>query len=102
MGRAPHLLDATFRAAASRGARLTSVALLAGALLAAPSAPASAQGLQFRQLTPDDGLSSSLVQSMLRDRRGFLWFATPKGVNRYDGYTFTVHRHRPGDSTSVI
>jgi signal transduction histidine kinase/ligand-binding sensor domain-containing protein/CheY-like chemotaxis protein len=81
-----------------RGRRLAVVAALA--TLAAGRLPA--QGLQFRQLTPDHGLSSSLVQAMLRDSRGFLWFGTPKGLNRYDGYTFTVYRHRPADSTSLI
>jgi ligand-binding sensor domain-containing protein len=102
MGRARPPLDATIRAATTRRRWTASAALLGAALLGASSGRASAQGLQFRQLTPDDGLSSSLVQAMIRDSRGFLWFATPKGVNRYDGYTFTVHRHRPGDSTSVI
>jgi signal transduction histidine kinase/ligand-binding sensor domain-containing protein/CheY-like chemotaxis protein len=101
MGRARPPLDVTPRAASTRRRWTVSVALLGG-LLFATGGRVAAQGLQFRQLTPDDGLSSSLVQSMIRDSRGFLWFATPKGVNRYDGYTFTVHRHQPGDSTSVI
>jgi signal transduction histidine kinase/ligand-binding sensor domain-containing protein/ActR/RegA family two-component response regulator len=75
---------------------------LAAALGALALGEASGQAIQFRKLTPDHGLSSSLVQAMLRDSRGFLWLGTPKGVNRYDGYTFTVYRHRPADSTSLI
>ena len=60
-----------------------------------------AQKLQFRALTPDEGLSSSLVQSIVQDSRGFMWFGTTKGLNRYDGYGFAVYRHRAGDSTSL-
>ena len=35
------------------------------------------------------------------DSRGFMWFGTTKGLNRYDGYGFAVYRHRDGDSTSL-
>ena len=99
MGRVlpPH--DAATRAVPRRCGRWL---LVAAALSAATAGRAPAQGIQFRRLTPDHGLSSSLVQDMLRDSRGFLWLGTPKGLNRYDGYTFTVYRHRPGDSTSLI
>ena len=69
--------------------------------LAIAASTASAQKLQFRQLTPDDGLSSSLVQAILQDSRGFVWLGTQKGLNRYDGYGFAIYRHRAGDSTSV-
>src|ERR1700745_2900068 len=75
---------------------------LAVAALAIAASTASAQKLQFRQLTPDQGLSSSLVQAILQDSRGFVWLGTKKGVDRYDGYTFTVYRHRADDSTSIV
>jgi ligand-binding sensor domain-containing protein len=42
----------------------------------------------------DDGLSQSSVEHILQDRLGFLWFGTQEGLNRYDGYRFTVHRAR--------
>jgi len=71
------------------------------AALAIAASTASAQKLQFRQLTPDQGLSSSLVQAIVQDSRGFMWLGTKKGINRYDGYSFSVYRHRAGDSTSL-
>jgi methyl-accepting chemotaxis protein/ligand-binding sensor domain-containing protein len=80
--------------------RIWRTTLAVGCLtLAAPHA--SAQKLQFRALTPDDGLSSSRVQSIRQDSRGFMWFGTTKGLNRYDGYSFAIYRHRDGDSTSL-
>src|SRR6478752_10228003 len=97
-----------FRAAAGASpsqSRLRTLAVrigLAAAALAIAASTASAQKPQFRQLTPDQGLSSSLVQAITQDSRGFIWLGTKKGVNRYDGYNVTVYRHHVGDSTSII
>ena len=38
---------------------------------------------------------------MLQDSAGFLWFGTEDGLNRYDGYTFTVYRHDPENPDSL-
>ena len=76
------------------------MSLLIGATVLT-AAQAGAQKLQFRALTPDDGLSSSRVQSIVQDSRGFMWFGTTKGLNRYDGYGFAVYRHRAGEEASL-
>ena len=81
--------------------RHTVTTLLAAALVARPAVALSAQELRFRQLTPDDGLSSSYVQSIFQDRRGFFWFGTDKGLDRYDGYTVHSYRHQRGDTRSI-
>ncbi|MBL7950793.1 MAG: response regulator [Flavobacteriales bacterium] len=57
--------------------------------------------LPFRALTIEDGLSQGMVNNIIQDKYGFMWFATKDGLNRYDGYTFTVYRHDPGDSGTV-
>jgi diguanylate cyclase (GGDEF)-like protein len=52
---------------------------------------------RFTQLSVQDGLSQSSVQQILQDRKGLLWFGTQEGLNRFDGYRFTVHRARERD-----
>ena len=49
---------------------------------------AAAQQLAVRQYTVDDGLPSNLVSYALQDSQGYLWFATPDGLSRFDGYRF--------------
>ena len=57
--------------------------------------------LEFGRLSLEDGLSQSTVYCVHQDRAGYLWFGTADGLNRYDGYGFTVYRRRPNDSTSL-
>ena len=57
--------------------------------------------LPFRALTIEDGLSQGMVNAIIQDTYGFMWLATKDGLNRYDGYSFTVFRHDPEDSTTV-
>ena len=38
---------------------------------------------------------------MLQDRQGFLWFGTQDGLNRYDGYNFTVFKTDPENPNSI-
>ena len=48
-------------------------------------------GVRFRQLGKKDGLSQSSVFAMAQDSLGYLWFGTRGGLNKYDGYRFTVY-----------
>lgn len=47
--------------------------------------------IAFRHLGIKDGLSDSQVTHITQDSKGFIWFSTPYGLNRYDGYTFKVY-----------
>ena len=49
----------------------------------------------------EDGLSGFRVYDILQDKRGFMWFATMDGLDRYDGYHFKVFRHTGEDATSL-
>src|ERR1700755_1929191 len=47
------------------------------------------------------GLESNIINAMLQDSTGYLWFGTADGLCRYDGYTFKTFRKKDGDSTSL-
>lgn len=57
--------------------------------------------LQLRYLTPDEGLSSSLVLSFLQDHKGYMWIGTYNGLNRYDGKNIKVYKHDISDPSSL-
>ncbi len=57
--------------------------------------------LQFENINIEDGLSHSKVNTVIMDSRGFIWFGTNDGVNRYDGYQIVEYQHNPEDSTSL-
>lgn len=44
--------------------------------------------LHFHPLQVEDGLSNNQVNAILKDSRGFLWFGTQSGLDRYDGFRF--------------
>ena len=70
------------------------------ALYAQAAAPPSPD--RFEHIDSRDGLSHNTVFSIHQDRLGFLWIGTDDGLNRYDGYTFTIYRHDPDDPTSLL
>jgi Two component regulator propeller len=53
------------------------------------------------RLSIANGLSNNSVRCIYQDKRGFIWFATYDGLNRYDGREFRVYRNKIGDSTSL-
>ncbi|QJD80623.1 hybrid sensor histidine kinase/response regulator transcription factor [Spirosoma rhododendri] len=53
--------------------------------------------LGFEHLGTEQGLSHNRVFSIYQDRKGFMWFGTGNGLNRYDGYSFTMYKPDPGD-----
>ncbi|MFO8128755.1 MAG: two-component regulator propeller domain-containing protein [Bacteroidales bacterium] len=63
--------------------------------------------LKFDRITTENikyekGLSQNLVHSIVQDHRGFLWFGTWDGLNRYDGYTFKIFNEVNGLSNNTI
>jgi ligand-binding sensor domain-containing protein len=59
------------------------------------------QNVHFEPLSIKQGLSLATVTCVLQDRRGFLWFGTADGLNRYDGYSFKTYRSDPADTSGL-
>jgi ligand-binding sensor domain-containing protein/PAS domain-containing protein len=55
----------------------------------------------FKYLTIDEGLSNNHVGSVCQDKKGFIWFATQNGADKYDGQSIINYRHNPDDSTTI-
>ncbi|WP_223233334.1 hybrid sensor histidine kinase/response regulator transcription factor [Chitinophaga sp. CF418] len=56
---------------------------------------------QFSSLNVNNGLSHNQVNYIYKDAKGFMWFGTMSGLNRYDGYSFKIFRHNVADSNSL-
>ena len=46
--------------------------------------------VRFKSITINDGLSLSSVYNIYQDSKGFMWFGTEDGLNKYDGQSITV------------
>ena len=71
--------------------------LLLVLLLSCANAQAQSSYLMFETLSLQHGLSQSSVRSIHQDQRGYMGVCTEDGLNRYDGYTFTVFKPAPND-----
>ncbi len=56
---------------------------------------------KLTHLSIDDGLSQNGAFAIAQDNKGFMWIGTKDGLNKYDGYSFTVFNHNPYDSTTL-
>jgi len=74
-------------------------------LLLLPPATLVSQGqapkLRFTHISNEQGLSNSTIETIFQDSRGFIWFGTRDGLNRYDGSELIVYRNIPSDTTSL-
>lgn len=65
------------------------------------SLTADDKDVRFINLNVDQGLSNSEVWSINKDSRGFMWFGTSVGLNRYDGYQFKYFMHSISDTNTI-
>lgn len=54
----------------------------------------------FSNLSLKDGLSQLSVLKIHQDSKGYMWFGTRNGLNKYDGSRMTVYKHSDNDSLS--
>ena len=57
--------------------------------------------MRFEHLTPQHGLAQITVGTILQDSRGFMWFGTRGGLNRFDGYAFSLYKNDPKNPNSL-
>lgn len=57
--------------------------------------------LKFDRISVEDGLSQSSVLCMIQDHKGFMWFGTLEGLNKFDGYNFTIFKSDLDDPSSI-
>jgi ligand-binding sensor domain-containing protein/signal transduction histidine kinase len=57
--------------------------------------------LEFEKFDTREGLSQNLVFTIVQDKKGFLWFGTDEGLNRFDGHEFKIFRHDLRDKNSL-
>jgi len=64
-------------------------------------------GYPFERISTDivrfeKGLSQNSVQATIQDHYGFMWFGTWDGLNKYDGYSYTVFNEENGLSSQNV
>lgn len=57
--------------------------------------------LHFQSITINNGLSQGFISAVMQDKQGLMWFASGDGLNKYDGYNFTVYHHDADDPYSI-
>ena len=59
------------------------------------------QDMRFNRFSEEHGLSQNHFQSVLQDRKGYMWFASWNGLIKYDGYAFNTLHPEPGNKNSL-
>ncbi|HEY9047147.1 MAG TPA: two-component regulator propeller domain-containing protein [Ohtaekwangia sp.] len=77
------------------------IVLILVSLLHSGTSWSQTKNIVFRHLNTSNGLSQDHVNAILKGNKGFMWFATDEGLNKYDGYKFSVYRHDPNDTLSI-
>ncbi len=57
--------------------------------------------LKFEHISIEHGLSQNSVYCIFQDSKGFMWFGTENGLNRYDGHSFKIYKHVSKDPFSI-
>ena len=59
------------------------------------------QPILFDHLGIEKGLSQTSVLAICQDKKGYMWFGTRNGLNRYDGYNVKVYQSSNTDPLSI-
>ena len=59
------------------------------------------QNYNFINITIEDGLSQSTVETIYQDSKGYIWIGTNDGLNVYNGYEFEYYKNDKDDNNSI-
>lgn len=59
------------------------------------------ENYNFKNITIEDGLSQSTVETIYQDSKGYIWMGTNDGLDRYNGYEFKYYKHDKDDKNSI-
>lgn len=57
--------------------------------------------INFDRISIEQGLSQANVYAIMQDKTGFIWLGTTDGLNKFDGYDFTLYKHDPQNQNSL-
>src|SRR6478609_9914822 len=57
---------------------------------------------KFTRIDVNKGLSHNQINCLFKDSRGYMWFGTASGLNRFNGYTMKVYRNDVRDSSTLV
>ncbi|MCG3120025.1 MAG: Adaptive-response sensory-kinase SasA [bacterium] len=78
------------------------LAMITGALLnSTGTLHAQNQPITFEHISLAQGLLQSSITCIRQDRKGYLWFGTWDGLNKYNGYDFTIYKHKAQEPNSL-
>ena len=60
-----------------------------------------AQAYIFSHYSVNNGLSQSVIKCIFQDSKGFIWFGTQQGLNKFNGYSFDNYLNNPSDTNSI-
>lgn len=84
-------------------ASLTVMVLLMGILVESiPVNAKSINGIKFRNITIEDGLSQATVETIIQDSKGYIWIGTNDGLSRFNGYNYKLYRNDRNTKNSLV
>ena len=76
------------------------ILLIAVLLIVSPSS--SAEQLPIKTYTIAEGLARDSINCIVQDSHGFMWFCTPEGLSRFDGYGFANYGPEHGLPSRLV
>lgn len=81
--------------------RLKSLYIFIAILFSVLTAVCQQRPFYFKNYQVQNGLSSNIITAITQDRKGFMWFGSRNGLNRFDGTSFKIFQNKPSDKHSI-